>query len=718
MEMLSNITIAIVGSYSSGKTTLVNALLCGTYSPVSYSPTTKTPQIYRVNKKSKSISPDKIYKKNDEINKKMKNFDDEEKVLDEIVHQVPWPKDFIELSPNVVKLDTLDIIDIPGLDGEDGELYHDYLEEKSSQIDIYIMVVNIECSFGRQDEINELEFIANLIKKNKYGTLYVLMNKCDRFEITCKKKNGDVDVHVDNGEQKDLYHQAFDVVSKKCQDINPYFGIMKARELYVYRTLEYGNKNSGILESEMDEFIIHNDGKKELKGKNYEDKIKHISSKIGKSNKNNYKGKSFSCGYEMFKNKLESIIENNHWKISMNNIKKSLGKLLSQNQDPILLKESKIIINNIIDIINEYKSGKMSNCASNDSCDNSNDIDTEVSIENDESIDEENLSSTQDLEIQQLEQNEDIIDRNFTDEDNEINNILTTINNYVNSQILNIIQYDNEIYETFQEDIIIDIIPEMESESEYSSTQSFPGKTVNGNEENEFPTIDDYDLMIKIVDDLITKSIKNKNTNILMKRLMEIRDGKLINGFKKRYTNNSFRKIYKNEMMTGNLLKISVENSKMDIGKLLDTLNYLVKFTKDFEYIITIMRFIIVEFDIFQKIHSEQYAQRLLTKAHFVKTQFLWSVYISELKGNKFYEKLFSSDDYDYDSEIYCCEKYEKMVEILEKINLIFESHFCEDDKKIKLDSEDTLCLKKSSTKSNKKQKKSDSSEKIKSVTP
>ena len=74
---------------------------------------------------------------------------------------------------------------MPGLNCGADTLYYDYIKSTSSNIDIYILVVDVNSALNTTDEINIIRLIIEEIKKNKNGYIHILINN---FVQMYKKK--------------------------------------------------------------------------------------------------------------------------------------------------------------------------------------------------------------------------------------------------------------------------------------------------------------------------------------------------------------------------------------------------------------------------------------------------------------------------------------------------------------------------------------------------
>ena len=126
---------------------------------------------------------------------------------------------------------------MPGLNCGGGDnMYFNYISQISKNIDIYILVFDINSGFNTTDEINILSVIANEIKKNNYGNVHILINKCDDvvYDNNTFKFNDD--------ELQELYDRCVETANKYFKEVSHICNIsispLCASDLYVFRSLK------------------------------------------------------------------------------------------------------------------------------------------------------------------------------------------------------------------------------------------------------------------------------------------------------------------------------------------------------------------------------------------------------------------------------------------------------------------------------------------------
>ena len=211
-----NIHIAIIGSISAGKSTLLNALFSNTLSDMKRKKTTTNPQIYQTINSGVVDTEEKIKQLNTGSNNEIFKFHEPGEYnnlhIKELLYYVKPINDFIKLTD---KNATYSILDMPRLDslGDDNKIYYDYLLQNSHKIDIYILIFDINSVLNIIEEENILKEINKYITKNNHGYVHVLINKCDDIVFNDDKLTFSDKV-------KELYEISIENVDKNIKDIN------------------------------------------------------------------------------------------------------------------------------------------------------------------------------------------------------------------------------------------------------------------------------------------------------------------------------------------------------------------------------------------------------------------------------------------------------------------------------------------------------------------
>mgnify|MGYP003705798921 CR=1 FL=1 len=246
----SQINVAIVGSVSVGKSTLLNTIFAETYSDCKHKRTTMTPQIYYESSKFKGQSKlnKEIRAQNTEINTNLneKSEKGEAITMDDIKethHIVSKIHEFSELEKNIY----LTIYDIPGLnDVHTKDLYFKYMSDNFHKFDIIIFVVDIHSSLNTSDENDILVKILAHCKTNsdKFGIhnkLIILGNKCDDMYFA-----DDNETLVLEEELSEMKQQLETFVKQKVDSIFPTIDYtilpISSEDSYIYRVYSRNKK--------------------------------------------------------------------------------------------------------------------------------------------------------------------------------------------------------------------------------------------------------------------------------------------------------------------------------------------------------------------------------------------------------------------------------------------------------------------------------------------
>ena len=246
----NQINVAIIGSVSVGKSTLLNTIFAETYSDCKHKRTTMTPQIYYESSKFKGQSKlnKEIRAQNTEINKNLneKSEKGEAITMDDIKethHIVSKIHEFSELEKNIY----LTIYDIPGLnDIHTKDLYFKYMSDNFHKFDIIIFVVDIHSSLNTSDENDILVKILAHCKTNsdKFGIhnkLIILGNKCDDMSFA---DDNETLVLVEELSEMKLQLETF--VKQKVDSIFPEIDYkilpISSEDSYIYRVYSRNKK--------------------------------------------------------------------------------------------------------------------------------------------------------------------------------------------------------------------------------------------------------------------------------------------------------------------------------------------------------------------------------------------------------------------------------------------------------------------------------------------
>jgi GTPase Era involved in 16S rRNA processing len=246
----NQINVAIIGSISVGKSTLLNTIFAETYSDCKYKRTTMTPQIYYESGKVKGQAKlnKEIRAQNTEINKNLNEKSEKGETITmedikETHHIVSKIHDFSDLEKNIY----LTIYDIPGLnDSVTKQLYFKYMEDNFHKFDIIIFVVDIHSSLNTSDETDILVNILKHCKTNSeqfgiHNKLIILGNKCDDMYLADDKKT-----LILEEELADMKKQLEIFVKQKVDSIFPEIDYkilpISSEDSYIYRVYSRNKK--------------------------------------------------------------------------------------------------------------------------------------------------------------------------------------------------------------------------------------------------------------------------------------------------------------------------------------------------------------------------------------------------------------------------------------------------------------------------------------------
>lgn len=260
---LGKIRIALIGSISVGKSTLLNALFVKQFSKTKIKRTTMLPYVFRETKTK--MSKKDLKKINDEINEKNEKFVKEtensslpiEKCIP-VYYNVPTIFDLIGISnrENV----ELEIYDIPGLDdSRTKDVYFKWVTQNFYLFDIIIFITTIETALNNAGEVDILNLILSNIDKhqNEYNRnidLIVLVNKCDNMIYEDDK----LTFNDSDKEYQEMFDNIKTTINTEIGErkINYEIFPISIEETFIYRTVYVSNED----EIDLDDKYIHKMG--------------------------------------------------------------------------------------------------------------------------------------------------------------------------------------------------------------------------------------------------------------------------------------------------------------------------------------------------------------------------------------------------------------------------------------------------------------------------
>ena len=239
----SSINIAILGTVSSGKSTLLNSIFLEEFHTMKIHRNTMVPQIYTEALNNKNT----IIKNAKTINREISESN--EKILDKSKdpnYNIQY--DFKEIQFNIHKLKefyfrknncNFVFYDIPGLnDVKNHKIYYKYVKDNFDKFDIILYLINLESGLNTTDEINILNFICKNVSESKPKPKYVIpiINKSDNMTM----ENG---LLLCNDKHTENYENIKNILSKYINkyNINLCFEepiLYSAQEAFMYKILQ------------------------------------------------------------------------------------------------------------------------------------------------------------------------------------------------------------------------------------------------------------------------------------------------------------------------------------------------------------------------------------------------------------------------------------------------------------------------------------------------
>ena len=238
------ITIAVIGQVSVGKSTFVNSLFIKQFSETKLKRTTMVPQIYiecasPTNYKGSKSIRNYNQQHNAKVHAEIESLKDGAKINEmiEISYQVHRIPDFVT-RPNEVYFT---IYDIPGInDAKTVDSCYKYLDDTFYKFDLIIFILDINTAMNTESEAAIFKKIVALIHKNKEKSIntrmIILLNKCDDMYLS----DGEITMAEDYIE---MYEQATKVFREYASDIDYEVVRVSLEDAYIYRMVKYKHGN-------------------------------------------------------------------------------------------------------------------------------------------------------------------------------------------------------------------------------------------------------------------------------------------------------------------------------------------------------------------------------------------------------------------------------------------------------------------------------------------
>jgi predicted GTPase len=255
-----NISIALLGTVSSGKSTLLNSIFCQELSQSSMKRTTMNPYFFIENDKKFNdlINPMEINKRISCINKEIVSKTESggiQKECTEVVFEVG------KIDIDILKNQYVNLIDIPGLnDAQTKNIYFKYLQDNFFKFNIILFLVDIQSGLNTSDEMDILrlivsETIREFNENQRIVYTLVVVNKCDDLQKNPNDVSGKNQL-VLIGELKEMYDQVQNTVKREFEaggikdcliDIIPLCGI----DSFLYRMIKKHGSNYQLKETDI-----------------------------------------------------------------------------------------------------------------------------------------------------------------------------------------------------------------------------------------------------------------------------------------------------------------------------------------------------------------------------------------------------------------------------------------------------------------------------------
>lgn len=345
---MDKIRIALLGSVSVGKSTLVNTLFVRQFSKTKIKRTTMVPYIFKECKNT--ISETEIVNMEQKINEynieliKMTEDPNFSLTIDGCVpisFDVPKIFDLLT-SKNAANIE-LEIYDIPGLnDNRTQNVYFEWVEKNFYLFDIIIFITSIDKALNETDELNILKFIMKNIKhhKEKYSreiAFIPIVNKCDNMYC----ENGELNFSNSDEEYNSLFSQITNTIETQAKIYNINASTLtpiSSEDAFIYRTFYVEDiKNFNNIDNKYYHKLgINEYGKTKwnIYSKNEFDKYKLLLIK-NMHNKENFLDNIKNTGYYKFRNTLNFVIEENIYKFLTERINYTIIDRMQFDKDTI-----------------------------------------------------------------------------------------------------------------------------------------------------------------------------------------------------------------------------------------------------------------------------------------------------------------------------------------------------------------------------------------------
>eukprot|EP00934_Nitzschia_sp_Nitz4_P000924 Nitzschia sp. Nitz4//scaffold62_size106224//9600//10619//NITZ4_004340-RA/size106224-processed-gene-0.44-mRNA-1//-1//CDS//3329555808//924//frame0 len=189
------IKVAVIGPVSSGKSTLINALLLGKYSEVSIRRTTAGVNFFRLNEATPAVvgsseaaaaTPNIRFEREDEILQQISQDNQDLRSSEDVIERT-FDIDGVEVCKcrNNTKVV---IVDIPGINEADSSSkYRNYILKNWYDFDMVLLTMDARHGVNSEEQVELLEFASNNLKTEKNIPVIILFNKIDELDFNEEK---------------------------------------------------------------------------------------------------------------------------------------------------------------------------------------------------------------------------------------------------------------------------------------------------------------------------------------------------------------------------------------------------------------------------------------------------------------------------------------------------------------------------------------------------
>lgn len=214
------VNIAIIGSISAGKSTLLNSILVNQYSDCMKKRTTMLPQCYIESNDFKD--PKLIRETNRKINEGFINEKLTKESCNEVEYQIPLIWNLLTQKQNDIY--RIRIYDIPGLnDINTKQIYFDWVKENFYKFDIIIYIIDVNTGMNTDNENEIFKFILEQMNRciSEFGQVKVLIplvNKCDDIVVNMDEKKIKNCFKFEDDETEQMYNDIYTLFEKQIEN--------------------------------------------------------------------------------------------------------------------------------------------------------------------------------------------------------------------------------------------------------------------------------------------------------------------------------------------------------------------------------------------------------------------------------------------------------------------------------------------------------------------